>query len=267
MKTTIFISLIFLSYIFSSCGSKDCLPIDAYYDYDNILPLKDTITKIDTFENYTMRHITYYSVHNQKVEALLSVPKNAKQPVPVIILLHGVGDRKTVDYIEVGHKFFVDNNYAVFRIDIANHGERKTDDYEVSFTDGYMYWTRDLLTQTVFDLRRGVDLLYKSQGIDSTKIGFYGISLGGFIGTIFCAVDERVKVPVLALTGGGLNIMFGMDALSEKAKNYFSVIDPINFVEQISPRPLLMLNAEDDDQAQPVERLLDDLFENHTPEN
>ncbi len=240
-----------ISLLFSSCGTRDCVPLDEFYKYDRKLPLKDTITSVDTFENYTMRHISYYSIHNKKVEALLSVPKSDK-PAPVIILLHGVGDKKTVDYIEYGHKFFTDRGYAVFRIDIYGHGVRKEDDYDFDFTDGLKYWTRDIMVQTVLDLQRGVDLLYKSKGIDTTKIGFYGISLGGFIGTIFCSVDKRVNVPVLALTGGGMNIMLGMEALTDETLNYFSIIDPLNFVEGISPRPLLMLNAEDDEIVPPL---------------
>jgi len=254
MRKNIFLlsTLVIAGFLFSSCGTRECLPIEKYYDYDLQLPLKDTLTGIDSMDSYTMNHITYTSIHGKKVNALLSVPKGEKEPMPVIILLHGVGDRKTVDYIEYGHEFFLKKGYAVFRIDVANHGDRKEDDYEVSFTDGYKYWTRDILSQTVFDLRRGIDLLSKRPEIDSTRIGFYGISLGGFIGTVFTAVDERVKVPVLTITGGGLNIMFGMDALSDDVLDYLSIIDPINYVEMISPRPLLMLNAENDDVVPPI---------------
>ncbi|RLD65734.1 MAG: hypothetical protein DRI95_08035 [Bacteroidetes bacterium] len=252
MKKTVNIYLIIIaSSLIFSCGTKESLPISKYYDYDRELPLKDTLTQADSMDTYTMQHIDYYSIHNKKVSALLSIPKNIEKPMPVVILLHGVGDRKTVDYIETGHEYFIKSGYAVFRIDIANHGDRKEDEYEVSFTDGYKYWTRDLITQTVFDLRRGIDLLSTISEIDSTRIGFYGISLGGFTGTVFCAVDKRVKVPVLALAGGGLNVMFGLDALSDEALDYVSIIDPINFVEMINPRPLLMINAENDDIVPP----------------
>jgi len=241
----LFISLIF------SCGTKESLPLSKYYNYDQKLPLKDTLLQVDSADNYTMRHIDYFSINNKKVKALLSIPKNIDKPIPVIILLHGLGDRKTVDYIEAGHEYFIKSGYAVFRIDIANHGDRLEDNYEFSFTDGYKYWTRNIIIQTVFDLRRGIDLLNKIPDIDSTRIGFYGISLGGFTGTVFCAVDKRVKVPVIALAGGGFNVMFGLDALSEEALDYFSMIDPINYVEMLSPRPLLMLNAENDDVVPP----------------
>ena len=72
------------------------------------------------------------------------------------------------------------------------------------------------------------------------------------IGTVFCGVDERVKVPVIALAGGGLHFVFKLKALSEESKIYFSIIDPLNFVKKIAPRPLLMLNASEDEIVPPL---------------
>ena len=124
---------------FFSCGSKKSLPIARYYDYDQKLPLKDSVNIVSEKSNYRLYHVTYKSVHDKTVTALLSIPKKAEQPLPVIILLHGLGDRKTVDYIEAGNKHLVDSGYAVFRIDIANHGERFENDYDFSLTGDNRY--------------------------------------------------------------------------------------------------------------------------------
>ncbi|MCD6596933.1 MAG: acetylxylan esterase, partial [Bacteroidales bacterium] len=125
-----------------SCGGKKELPVAAYYNYDPELPLQDTLLNKADSANYTLLKVAFNSVHDKTVYGLLSLPENAKKPLPVIILLHGVGDRKTVDYIEVGNSYFTEAGYAVFRIAIANHGERKTQNYEVDFTGDYKYWTR-----------------------------------------------------------------------------------------------------------------------------
>ena len=235
-----------------TCGSKHEIPIDRYYDYDQDFPLEDSVRVQKETEQYVMYYVTYRSFHDAVVTGLLTIPKNVPTPVPVIIFVHGIGDYKDRDYMEAGHQFMVDSSYAVFRIDVANHGDRKIHDYDYDFVDGYRYWTRDIIAQTVFDLRRAVDFLGTRPEIDDERIGYFGISLGGIIGTVFCGVDKRIKVPVIALAGGGLNLIFKLKAFSEETKIYFSIIDPINFVDKISPRPLLMLNAEKDEIVPPL---------------
>lgn len=240
------------AFLFWKNRGTTAFPVHAYYAYDEKLPLNDSISVVKDDSIHSLLKVFYTSVHNEQVSGLLSIPKGVPQPAPVVILLHGLGDSKTVDYIEAGHAQLLESGLAVFRIDIANHGERKKRDYPFDLTGDYRYWTRDLLTQTVFDLRRAVDWLETRPEIDAGRIGYYGISLGGVIGTIFCSVEERVKVPVIALAGGNLNLMFGKEMISQETMNYLSVIEPRNFVAQISPRPLLMINAEQDEVIPPI---------------
>jgi predicted esterase len=235
-----------------SCVSKKEFPVAKYYNYDHELPLNDSVQLVSNDDELKLYRVYFTSVHDKRVTGLLSIPNEKEGPLPVIILLHGLGDRKTVDYIEAGHQYFQQSGFAVLRIDIDNHGDRKKYEYDFDLTDGYRHWTRDIITQTVFDLRRSIDFLEAREEIDAEKIGFFGISLGGIIGTIFSGVDERVKVPVIALAGGNLSLMFGMDAFTEETKDFFSMIDPINFVQEIAPRPLLMINSEHDEVIDPL---------------
>ncbi len=249
IRTGLFVT--FLS-LFFSCGGDKELPVALYYEYDQDLPLLDSLRPLEDSADVRLFYLTYQSVHDKKVTALLSLPKQGEQPYPTIILMHGLGDRKTVDYIEAGEQYLLNAGYAVLRLDISNHGDRFKYAYDFDLTEGYRYWTRDLITQTVFDLRRAVDFIQSREELDPERIGYFGISLGGIIGTIFCSVEERVKVPVIVLAGGQLNLMFGKKALSGDTKNYLSIIDPINYVAEISPRPLLMINAEKDDVVPPI---------------
>jgi cephalosporin-C deacetylase-like acetyl esterase len=252
MRLFPFLAIIALYSILSSCGSKQELPVSLYYEYDHALPLDDSVRLVSDSLGYELFAVNFRSVHDKTVTGLLTIPDAATGPLPVVILMHGKGDRKTVDYIEAGHEYFWRGGYAVLRLDIDNHGDRLKDDYDFDLTGDFRYWTRGIVTQTVFDLRRAIDFIETREEFDSKRIGYYGISLGGIIGTIFSAVDARVKVPVIVLAGGSLNLMFGMDALSSDTKNFLSIIDPINYVERISPRPLLMINAENDDIIPPV---------------
>ena len=246
------ISIITLAISLISCGGKKELPVAKYYEYDQDLPLMDSVRLVKDTTDYTLFYLTYRSVHDTEVTGLLTLPGKRKAPFPTVILMHGLGDRKTVDYIEAGNKYLLDAGYAVLRLDISNHGDRFKYDYDFDLTAGYRYWTRDIVSQTVFDLRRAIDFIYTRKDLDHERIGYYGISLGGIIGTIFCSVEERVKVPVIVLAGGNLNLIFGMDVFSDDTKDYLSIIDPVNYVEMISPRPLLMINAENDDIVPPI---------------
>jgi len=246
------LSFVILTSSIVSCNGKKELPVAKYYEYDQHLPLQDSVRLIKDTTDYSLFYLSYQSVHDSKVTGLLTVPKKGKAPFPTIILMHGFGDRKTVDYIEVGNKYLLDAGYAVLRLDISNHGDRFKYDYDFNLTDGYKYWTRDIISQTVFDLRRAVDFINLRNELNNEQIGYFGISLGGVIGTIFCSVEKRIKVPVIILAGGNLNLMFGKKALSKDTKDYLSIIDPINYVKMISPRPLLMVNAENDDVVPPI---------------
>ncbi|MCF6332567.1 MAG: acetylxylan esterase [Draconibacterium sp.] len=243
---------LFILVLFISCGNSKLLPVSSFYEYDKNLPLQDSVILLKDTVAYKLFYVTFRSIHNKEVTGMLTVPKEIEKPVPVIILLHGKGDSKTVDYIEYGNTLLYKNGYAVLRIDISNHGDRLENDYDFDFKGDTRYWTRDIITQTVFDLRRAVDFISTRKELDSNKIGFLGISLGGITGTIFCGVENRVQVPVIVLAGGQMNLMFGKKALSSDTKNYLSIIEPINFIRQIAPRPLLMVNAKNDDIIPPL---------------
>jgi len=233
-----------------SCGRSESTSYLTSFQYDLEIPLYDSLQQDDVDQQ--LYYLTYRSVHDAKVTGIMTLPEKGEPPYPVVILMHGLGDSKTVDYIEAGNQLMTEAGYAVLRLDICNHGDRHRYDYDFSLINGFRYWTRDLITQTVFDLRRAVDFIENAANLDQERIGYMGISLGGIIGTIFCGVEERVKVPVIILAGGNLNLMFGLDAFSNDTRDFLSLVDPINFVEAIAPRPLLMINADNDDVIPPV---------------
>jgi len=147
-KLLIFMCLLFF---FAASCSRQTLPVRNYYDYDFTLPLEETRSLVEEAEmgrtwhiSYRSVHeavtsgllISYRSVHEAVTSGLLTLPANDSLSAPAVIFLHGVGDSKNVDYIRTGTKYLVDAGYAVLRIDIANHGERKIHDYNFDLTDG-----------------------------------------------------------------------------------------------------------------------------------
>lgn len=235
----------------SSCQTGKQLAKSSFYDYDPTAPLHSTRYPIG--DHGDIYHaVEFNSTNNERVTGILSYPEQVGPPVPVIILVHGLGDHKERDYVQAGEEYLRTAGYAVLRIDLYNHGARKFEDFDFGLQGETKYRSRELITQSVFDLRRTIDFIESRPELDHHRIGYYGISLGGLIGTVFSGVDQRVKAPVITLAGGRLNLMFGAKALSKSTKNYLGVIDPIHFVQSISPRPLLMINAENDEVIPPA---------------
>jgi cephalosporin-C deacetylase-like acetyl esterase len=238
--------------VLASCAEDTTVSLEKFYEYDRDFPLDPQVRLVENAADHALHHITYLSTHDSRVTGLLSLPKPASGPVPVIIFLHGLRDSKSEDYMQVGNRIFLRNGYAVLRIDAQNHGERKRHDLKLDLTQGYPYWSRGVVIQSVFDLRRAVDFIASRPELDSSRVAFFGASFGGFVGTVFVGVDERVKAAVIALAGGGLNLLFGVQAASPKVDEFLSVVEPLNFVGRISPRPLLMLNAKQDETVPPI---------------
>jgi len=226
--------------LFISCMEQESVDLEYFYEYDRDYPLE---VRVDTLTD-NLFHICYNSVNNNRVTALLSLPEKGVKPYPLAILQHGIGDKKDTDYMMLGDSILSSNGFAVFRIDFAMHGERVKKKYKFKGID---YTLRDAIKQTVFDLRCGLDYLDTHPDIDSNMTGYIGISLGGVAGTVFCGVDERVEVPIICIAGGGLRAMSGVDGFGNKMTSMMAPIEPLNFVERISPRPLLFINAEDDE--------------------
>ena len=61
-----------------------------------------------------------------------------------------------------------------------------------------------LLRQTVVRMRQVVDWMEGEARVDPTRLGGFGISMGGMAGVIAAAVEPRLKAHVVALAGGPL---------------------------------------------------------------
>jgi len=85
--------------------------------------------------------------------------------------------------------------------------------------------------------------------LDAPKNRILRHSLGGITATVFCGVLKAVweKVPIVALAGGQCEFCWVRkeSPLAKEAKNFVSIIEPLNFViTTLLPRPFpLMLNC------------------------
>lgn len=236
---------------------------DLIFGYDKNFPLSPQESLLEETAQYQVYKVTYRSVHDQRVPAVLVLPKNrGEERLPCVILMHGLGGDKRMFQMLWGP--LTQAGYALFAIDAQYHGERKPSE-DIPFFGLYPYRSRDALIQTVIDLRRGVDYLQTRKEIDPDRIGYVGASMGGIIGAMFAGVDERVKAPVLLVAGGNWRILMEKSVLSvwrdaarnnpkqmEEALRVMDVVDPVHWVGRIAPRPVLFING-DADNVVPVE--------------
>lgn len=209
----------------------------------------------------SVRDVTFTSkVDDTEVTGLAAVPRGVASRGCVIWQFGFRSTKENADYAWQGLAAL---GLTTFSIDMRSHGARATgeDEYRevLESPEKFDAMVRD----TVGDLESAADYLEKQPYCDG-HIGFAGVSLGGAIGTIFAAEDDRVEAVVLAVTPGTWRqvvtapdspmlrtLVDRPDALSDALKTY-RPLDPDRYVGDIAPRPVLILSGEKDQTVVPA---------------
>ncbi|MBI2404304.1 MAG: dienelactone hydrolase family protein [Gemmatimonadetes bacterium] len=214
----------------------------AFFSYSRDVAFETRTVGKEEAEGITVEHLSFQSTPGQRVSALLYQP-----PMPeargVIILHGGTPAGKDGAYLKLFSTLIARAGFAVLAIDLQYFGERSTELLK-TFTEQekhqqlynqpstYLSW----VAQTVKDAGRSQDFLVKERGLDPRRIGLVGISRGAQLGAIVAAADQRFAA--VALLEGG-----HFDALET---GHLPAACPANYIGRISPRPLFLLNAEND---------------------
>jgi predicted esterase len=105
------------------------------------------------------------------------------------------------------------------------------------YRDRIVHWRRDL--------GRTIDYIETRKDLDASRVAFYGFSMGANAGSVLLAVEDRIRVAVLA--AGGL----GFESSPPE-------IDALNFLPRIRI-PVLMINGRQDFES-PVETSQEPMF-------
>ncbi len=120
-----------------------------------------------------------------------------------------------------------------------------------------------LLRQGILRIRQVVDWMERQESVDASRMGSFGISMGGIAGIIIAAVEPRLRCHVVALAGGPIAdiLVSSHDPLLVKPRQrYLSShnmslpqlgealrlavrTDPIQLAPYINPRHLFMVIA------------------------
>ena len=190
----------------------------------------------------------------ERVTAFLFLPGNAHPPFQTVIYFPGsavtrpLSSEDLESYYEFPMflSFLIKNGRAVLFPVYKGTFERSDPALAAIHIGTESYAYTEFLIQLVKDFRRSIDYLEIRTDIDTSKLAFYGMSWGGFIGTIIPAVEKRLAANILV--AGGLGRM-----VSRPEAN------TINYVTRVRI-PTLMLNGKYDTnidgQIKPAFKLL-----------
>lgn len=181
-----------------------------------------------------------YSSRGDRVPARLLLPERPDGASLLILAQPGAGSR-SLDAPALC-KAWVARGAALLVVDLPLHGERASAKLSERVRAGMgpegtasslerSLWS-DFVQQAVADLRRGLAAAWTHPEVAGRPAGFAGFALGARVGTLLCAVEPRIGAAALAGGGAGLGP---------------PELDPVRFAGEIAPRPVLFVNARQDD--------------------
>lgn len=173
------------------------------------------------------------------IYGLLFIPRDAED-IPGIVMLPGGSVNKesfTTRSLEMANL-----GYAVLVIDQRGIGETggpyptMQEDYQI-FASG----EESIQHLGVYDALAASDVLRDIKGVDRKNIAILGESMGGRYAIIATALDKKLKGTITISSAG-----FHFEDESQPYTAYILSIDPDKYIADISPRPVLMLQGDND---------------------
>jgi eukaryotic-like serine/threonine-protein kinase len=201
------------------------------YDYDRTALTPTVESRDSSSADWIVERVSYAAAYGgERIPALLYLPRNHPPPHQVVVYFPGSGALHTSSSEAIStltFDFIVRSGRAVLHPIYKSTYERQdslTSDYadeSIFYRDHVLMWGKDL--------RRSVDYLATRPDLDTTKVAYYGVSWGGYLGGIFPAVEQRFKAVILYVAG------LARDRGQPE-------VEPINFLPRVTA-PVLMLNG------------------------
>jgi dienelactone hydrolase len=232
-----------------------------FFTYDAALSFATTAGESREQEGVVEQHVRFQSTPGVTVTARSYRPRIASPGrAGGVIFLHGGGSQGKEATVSVQlSRLMARAGWTVLSFDLLHWGERKTgllDTYSEQEKHERLYNQQgtylDFVTQTVKDVSRSYDFLVRERNVDSTRVALVGFSRGAQLAMIAGGADRRLAAVGL-LHGGHFDFY---------ETGHRGAACPANYVGRISPRPVLMINGENDADyvpgaaVHPLQRLL-----------
>lgn len=179
-----------------------------------------------------------------RVPAILLLPDSSAL-VPAALLLHGLGSRKERMADTIGDAL-VRQGVAALAVDLPMHGGRAGSSQQLVDSPRMITAWSDAIDEARIALR----FLADHEGVDATRLGLIGYSLGSFLANVVAGEAPNVRALVLAASG---DLPEGLPFESLVR----AVVDPLRAIRRTAGRPTLMVNGRFDRTVRPsqAERL------------
>lgn len=179
----------------------------------------------------------------ERVPGVLLLPALGEGRTPAVLLLHGFTSRKERMSEGIG-RALLQRGIGSLAVDLPLHGAREGRLDQLSVRNPLRLVSTWRLA--LGEARQAFDYLEALPGIDSTRLGLVGYSLGAYLGVTIAASDARVRAVALA-AGGDLPDEMPIGRLVR------TVVDPVRSVRALAHRPLLMINGRFDRTIRPAQ--------------
>jgi len=227
--------------------------LSALLKMDDLLKSKASLSlapkqlSISEKDGYNVEELEINSTPNRRIRIIVTTPTSHDSPCPAVVCIGGHGstlyspyDETTIarDSDELKSDLFY---YRGFGTALAKRGvvtiSTIVSQHEVYEDD------RLLMGERLWDLMRCVDYLESLSGVDRSRIGCAGLSLGGEMAMWLGAMDERIAATVSA---GFLTTMDHMEqdhCMCWKFDGLRDLVDYADLYCLIAPRPLQCQNG------------------------
>lgn len=212
-------------------------------------PIKSSYTKTpDEYGIANWRNVDFMTPDGLLLSGWY-IPPSKKADGATIIFTHGFkGNRE--DYLSLASRLHQDG-FGALLFDMRNHGESEGN---ITTLGG----------KEPLDVRGAIDFLMRQPEINPSRIGLAGASLGAGVAIIAAAQYEEINAllvesPFASLedtVGSGISSLFGLPPFpfapaiiwfaEQETDMKLEDVRPIDHIQLISPRPILLIHGEFD---------------------
>jgi len=174
-------------------------------------------------------------------EEVLADAYLSPEPGPVVIGGHGKDNNRKAQYLRGPGMQWAGRGISLVAADAPLHGDRAGE----RPVPGVAITDVDLLNRWVKDQRLLIDAVEARFG-GGVPIMYMGMSMGAVFGCHLLAEDERLLAAILVV--GGSTVISIPERFDGAAglEDLLALTDPVIPAARIAPRPVLMVNADDD---------------------